>query len=699
MKKHIRAQARVFAPALNVKPLLSVLSLVISSVAFAQVEEMNSVVVTSTRFNSVTQDNPIATQVITSDEIQESSANTVAEVLQKLGGVHTRITFTGIPDSSVDLRGFGMTGDQNTLVLVNGFRLSENEGISARLSSIPIGSIERIEILRGAGAVLYGSGATGGTINIITRAPLKDGLVGSISTLAGSHSLQDQRAGFQAKSGDLGISLNGQQYKTNNYRQGNHAELGAFSGEVRLGADHDFFALNFGTDNQKSRLPGVRKVNLETGVNQFLTDPRGITTPSDYLDSRTDFMTLRGEKRFDQLTFALDIGKRNKTRRSFGTYEDLSGTSLGNAKTDITSISPRAMLVSQFMGMKNLLTVGSDWSAWNYGSNTAGTGTAPTIIEAGKQKNQAVYFRDELFISADTRLSFGARKENLKQENIFDGYDAWTSSSASRTNEHRLVANELALQHGLGAGYSLYGRVGKSFRVANIDENRCDLYAAACGLMLKPQTSRDKEIGAQWSRNGASFRASLFEMKVNDEIHYNPITSVNINLPPTQHRGLELEGKFPINKKLDFGARYTRTSARFTDGIYSGFDSNNGFAPFTVSLTGKDVPLVPKNRLSANLSWQVAELTKFTFNMNYVGSQRFDNDQANLFQSMPSYTTADVKLSLQMGAWRFAVGVNNIFDRAYYSYGVSNISLKPTRYNVYPEDRLNGYVSAEYRFN
>ncbi|WJJ93551.1 TonB-dependent receptor plug domain-containing protein [Neopusillimonas aromaticivorans] len=65
-----------------------------------------------------------------------------------------------------------MTGDQNTLVLLNGQRLSDFEGGTARLSSIPIESIERIEILRGSGAVQYGSGATAGTINIITKSPI-----------------------------------------------------------------------------------------------------------------------------------------------------------------------------------------------------------------------------------------------------------------------------------------------------------------------------------------------------------------------------------------------------------------------------------------------------------------------------------------------------------------------------------------------
>lgn len=686
MKKSIRLRARALARVSA--PALSVLSLAVAASVQAQDADINSVVVTATRFESSPQKNPIATQVITAEEIRESSAITVAEVLAKLGGIHTRSSFTGIPDASLDMRGFGMTGDQNTLVLVNGQRLSENEGIAARLSSMPLNAIERIEILRGAGAVLYGSGATAGTINIITRAPTEDGSAKTASVLLGSHNLQDSRAGFQSQSGEFGIALNGQKYKTDNYRYGNQAELQTLSGEVRYGGKVDFLALNFFADDQKSKLPGVRRVNLVTGVNQFLNDPRGITTPNDYLDSKTNVVSLRGERRFDDLTLAVDLGKRNKTRRSFGSYEDNSGTSLADTRTEVTTVSPRLLWDTQLLNMKNSLTVGSDWSDWSFDNSTVGTGTSDSLIEKGKQSNQAVYVRDEIFYANKTRFSFGARSERIKQDNNYVGHDGFGSPEVNevRSTERRLSSHEIAVQHTLDAGYSLYARSGRSFRVANIDENRCSTYSG-CGLLLKPQTSEDREIGMQWHGSDANFRVSLFSMDVKDEIHFNPYTFNNVNLSPTKHQGLELDGKLALNKTLDIGGRYMRTQARFQEGWNAGYD-----------LAGKDVPLVPRDRLGLNLNWRVFEKTRMAFHLNRVGTQRYDNDQANLFQKMPSYTTADIKLTHEVGAWTLAVGVNNLFDKAYYSYGVTNASLTPSRYNVYPEDRRNGYMSAAYRF-
>src|SRR5258706_11106777 len=84
------------------------------------------------------------------------------------------------------MRGFGITGDQNTLVLLNGQRLNDIELTTIGWTAVPLDSIERIEILRGSGSVLYGGGATGGTVNIITRTPPPGASAAIIGGLAGA---------------------------------------------------------------------------------------------------------------------------------------------------------------------------------------------------------------------------------------------------------------------------------------------------------------------------------------------------------------------------------------------------------------------------------------------------------------------------------------------------------------------------------
>ena len=653
----------------HLKPLAALLPLAFVSDLHAQ-QLLDPVVVTSTRFESEQQQQPIAAQVITAEEIRESSATTVSEVLSKLGNVQTRISFTGVPDTPIDLRGFGMTGDQNTLVLVNGQRISEFENATARLSAIPLDSIERIEILRGSGAVLYGSGASGGTINIITRSSIAAPLSGNLSAQIGSHDSRDLRGGMQVGGNNWGLRLNAQHYENDNYRKNNRVKQDAINGELRLGNQKDFIAIGFNADNQKARLPGPRTEA------ELWSDRRGTRTPDDYVNSKNQMVFLRGEKNLGDVTLGLDIGHRDKQ----GDMYNQSTWGSSRMKTDVktTTVSPRVLWKSKFGNVDNQLTAGIDWSEWSYHNDTAGTGWLSSLDEHGKQKNRAIYIRDEMRFPTGTRLSLGARRESVEQSHR----ERLVPNPESSTKQY-LNAHEIALQQELGRDFSAYGRMGRSFRVANIDENRC--WFAPCPAPLKPQTSQDREVGVQWSGKRASMRAGLFQMNVDNEIHYNVLTYSNMNLSPTRHRGLELEGKVFLGDSVDVAARYTRTQAKFREGVYGG-----------VNVTGNEVPMVPKDRIGLNIGWQATDDTRATFNVIYTGKQRYDNDQANRFRRMPAYVVADLKVSHQMGPWRFAAGINNLFDKKYYSYGIVNGAY--TSFNAYPEDRRNAYISAEYRF-
>ncbi len=650
-------------------PLAALLSMAFITSAQAETT-LEPIVVTASRFESAQQERPIAAQVITAEEIRDSSATNVSEVLGKLGGVHKRINFTGLPDSPLDLRGFGMSGDQNTLVLLNGQRLSDFEGGTARLSSIPIESIERIEILRGSGAVQYGGGATAGTINIITRSPIGQPLSGHVFAQAGSHKARDARGGIQVGGEKWGMRLDAQHYEADNYRENNKAKTDNVNGELRLGNQKDFVAVSFTADEQKARLPGERTEA------QLKTNPRGTRTPDDYLNSRGQMYALKAEKSLDAVTLAMDASYRDKDESSY--YKDVWGTRSRKTDASVISLSPRVLISSDWASVSNSLTVGADWSQWRFKNDTIATGFYDTINERGKQHNKAVYARNEVNLPTETRISLGIRREFVDQEQR-----QWSPLNSNRTSNVRLTAHEIALQQALGLGFSAYGRTGRSFRVANINDNNCSF--TPCSDLLRPQTSRDHEVGLEWKSNTASFRIGAFRMDVNDEIHYNNLVFTTMNLSPTRHQGLELEGRVQLLDRVDLAARYTRTQAKFREGIYNGVD-----------VAGKEVPMVPKDRIGVNLGWQITGDTRASVNVQYVGGQRYDNDQANRFRKMPSYTITDFKISHEIGDWRLAAGVNNLFDEEYYSYGIVNRTY--TSFNAYPEARRTFYASAEYRF-
>jgi len=132
---------------------------------------LEEVVVTATRDIQEIRKIPANVTVITKEKIAESNAQAVTDVLKDEVGVVVRDFFGTGKSASVDIRGFGETGPLNTLVLVDGRRINEIDLSGVDWTQIPLDQVERIEIVRGAGSVLYGDNAVGRVNNIITKKP------------------------------------------------------------------------------------------------------------------------------------------------------------------------------------------------------------------------------------------------------------------------------------------------------------------------------------------------------------------------------------------------------------------------------------------------------------------------------------------------------------------------------------------------
>src|SRR5512138_1831359 len=156
----------------------------------------DAIVVTATRFPDWKRDLPVGVTVITADDIRKSASSNLGDILAQFGLLQIR-DLAGTQNPQLDLRGFGVTGDQNTLVLLDGMRINEPDLESTQLSTIPLDSIERIEIVRGSGAVLYGAGATGGTINIVTRGGRPGETRAQLLARAGGYGTEEARAALE----------------------------------------------------------------------------------------------------------------------------------------------------------------------------------------------------------------------------------------------------------------------------------------------------------------------------------------------------------------------------------------------------------------------------------------------------------------------------------------------------------------------
>lgn len=138
-------------------------------------ERVEQIVVTGTRTERETQNSPIAVDVISHHELSMVASGTLAEALDYMPGV---VVKRSMKDGyNVYLQGFD---SDRVLVLVDGQPVVSPTGDAADLSQISALDVERIEVIRGAASVLYGSAAMGGVINVITRNPQRNSLSGSI---------------------------------------------------------------------------------------------------------------------------------------------------------------------------------------------------------------------------------------------------------------------------------------------------------------------------------------------------------------------------------------------------------------------------------------------------------------------------------------------------------------------------------------
>lgn len=635
---------------------------------------LDRIVVTASRFPAAIEQ-PVSMTIITGEDIANSTATSLGEVLSRLGGVHVRQNLTGTPDQPLDLRGFGVSGDQNTLVLINGLRISENELVSARISAVPLNSIERIEILRGSGSVLYGSGGTGGTINIVTRGALGNTPGGSVFGSIGSYKGSELRAAANGGNENLGFAVFANRTDSDNYRHNNQATVDNVGAEIALGEGQSRASLRVSGNRQRVRLPGPRSESL------FRDDPRGTSTPDDFGKLDGWDATLSAQHRVGRIDFAADLGYREKSNEYYNAFT--GGTYASDIDAHVATFAPRMKWNGAVAGMPNILIAGFDWADWDYKNRSvfAGDGFSSPTNEKATQRNRAVYLQDNLQLGPTTRLTLGARHERIE----LSAAESETPIP-ERSRSYSLNAWEAGLRHGITGALAAYARVGRSFRVANVDEVRCSF--PPCQALLEPQTSHDREIGLEYRTAELATQFALFDISLNREIHFNRLSGYfgqNENLPRTRRRGVEIETSFAASHTVDLSARYAYTQAEFRDGEFSG-----------VAIAGNDVPAVPRHRANASINWLALPTTRAVLSVTYTGTQRYDNDQANRFHDMPSYTVADVKLTHTIGKVTLGAGINNLFDRKYYSYALVNDPLAPSSFNAYPEARRNGYVSLGY---
>ena len=233
------------------------------------------------------------------------------------------------------------------------------------------------------------------------------------------------------------------------------------------------------------------------------------------------------------------------------------------------------------------------------------------------------------------------------------------------------------LEHRFNNVFSVFGRAARAFRTPTVDERVASgpafgpppFFPAIPGdFKLKTQTSHDIEGGFRIKSGGFQMQSSIYNMDLENEIHFNPALFFNVNLDPTRRYGSETSASLRVSDSVTLRGGMAYTRAVFREG------------PFA----GRDVPLVSQYTAMGGVTWNIWQ-NYLVFDATVrAWSERFmDNDQANTQRRIPAECYRRSEAQRRYDRFFWSLSVNNLFNALYYDYAIAS-SFTPGRFSAYP---------------
>jgi iron complex outermembrane receptor protein len=633
----------------------------------AQKEEvtLEEVVVTATRDVEEIRKVAANVTVITRDDIEQSNARTTVDLMRDEVGVVVRDFYGSGKAASVDVRGFGETAPLNTLVLVDGRRVNEVDLSGVDWTQIPLNQIERIEIVRGAGSVLYGDNAVGGVINIITKKPDKPFSV-QAEGVTGSYGSGSAAGSVGGKWGPLSAMMNVNYSTTDGYRDNGSLRAKNLGGTLIYDVS-DALSFNFSGNlhSDDAGYPG----GLPEPI--YDRDRKSTLRPNDKAQT-DDVYGLLGVKAklWDMGRVEADFSYRHrKVDDSFPSFFFEDERRLGT-----WGLTPRYILEKPLLNHSNKLTVGTDLyrSDLNADSQSAFAGANRLTV---KKISVGVYALDEFSVLENLILSLGYRHEWVKYDLLQE-----TPRAEDETKDNE-PAYSASLSYLFAKKSSAFVSAKRSFRFPVSDELIQFFPTFQVNPSIKPQTGYHYEAGVRHAfTDDVQANMTFFWIDTKDEIFFNPATFENTNYPDTRRQG----GEAGLNVRplpwLTAWGNYTYIIPVLRGGPFS----------------GNDIPGVSRYKGSAGTQIDVGKGFLFDVRLTYVGGRYLISDFSNQVDRMDGYSTVDTKLTYSLKGLRAFFGINNIFNKKYEEWAVTNAAGTTQVFYAAPERNFFGGLSYSF---
>ena len=472
------------------------------------VYSLNPVVVTATRYEKSDAEIPAATQTFTEEQIEQTGADNLQVALQYLDGViDAGMGPNGTSVSSMTTKNVIRGVSNGTVVMINGTPI--NWRTNYNLENIPTSAVERVEVVRGGGAVLYGSQATGGVINIITKKTLPN------EVKVGLGNKGRQEYAVTANAGDLSIAYTYNKWGKLGYVSSSDSSIKPDKTRVPVEMKQRFFG------SEKNDFLATYKLNDHAdflynhneSASRWAYTYTGITDP-DYEDMNDHPRYIRryeNDKDFLQFNFH---GLDGISGHVFYNYNTLKthGTDYYSS-TGKKYAAPKAV-----RGQEKNKTYGYDvQKVWD--------GNPDQTFLIGTSLVRETFENETSDTGRNIISAFGSWERNLTAKDVLtlSGRGTWTTGGIQ--NFHNFSGQAQYL-HKLDNTQSLYASVGQSFVLPTFSQMYSREQAGGISNIignpdLKPQKGLHYEAGWKKEETNRQYKVALFTEKIADNISYS----------------------------------------------------------------------------------------------------------------------------------------------------------------------------------
>ena len=573
-----------------------------------QIDLKEITVVSSPRIELPFSENSRTIQVISKEEITESPANNVAELLQQVAGIDIRRRGVSGMQADLYIRGGGF--DQ-TLLLIDGIKVEDAQtGHHTMNMALPIEVIERIEIIKGSASRVYGQNAFSGAINIITS-KVAENMV-SVSLESGSYKQQNASVTISRKNEDQSVlfhysnnSSDGHKYNTD-YKNENYFLKNSF--EIK-GLPIDMIS----SFNER-----------KFGANGFYASPEAIDQYEETQASLLGFSTKIISNNFI-------IKPKLYWKRNQDMYVYLRDNPSVYRNLHITN-KIGAELNGSYESNKGITGFGVDISSIKLSSNNL-----------GERKRTMV----NLFL--EHQMKFAENKIDVTPGVAF----SYFSDVSTNQNYQNNFFRNFFMYPGIDIGYvlnddvKLYSNIGYTYRVPTYTDLFYTSPTTIGNENLKPEKAFTKEIGLDYTKGNFNFIFTLYNRDASDVIDYvknvesAPWEAFNIREINTKGYELGLTYNFYVasflNHSIKIGYSNIKDDLKQTDFNFSRYSLNS-----------------LKNHLTTSYSFEIKKNLKSSIIYKYA-ERNFGED----------YYVMDIKVSYTLKKYNLYITANNLFDTVY----------------------------------